>query len=83
MIDQTVLSFETAKQVNQNIAAFYDSVLMYCLALNETLANNEDPRDGRAVASKMWNRVFMDGKLRLFDRLHFFILLICFLNRSF
>jgi hypothetical protein len=51
--------------VNQNVAAFYDSVLMYCLALNETLTNHEDPRDGRTLATKLWNRVFLDGNVLL------------------
>ena len=48
-------------QVNPITAAFYDSILMYGLALNETLNNNEDPKDGRALARKLINKTYYNG----------------------
>ena len=36
----------------------YDSFILYALALNDTLANGEDPRDGLGVVKRMWNRTF-------------------------
>lgn len=47
------------------VAAFYDAVLLYALALNDTLRQSHDPRgqlDGAAVIKNMWNRTFQ-GKL--------------------
>ncbi|KAJ8036435.1 Atrial natriuretic peptide receptor 1 [Holothuria leucospilota] len=39
------------------IEAFYDAVTLYSLAVNETLAEGGDVRDGHLVVSKMWNRI--------------------------
>ncbi|XP_071824872.1 atrial natriuretic peptide receptor 1-like isoform X3 [Apostichopus japonicus] len=38
--------------------AFYDAVILYSLAVNETLAEGGDIRDGYAMTRKMWNRTF-------------------------
>ncbi|XP_078662151.1 atrial natriuretic peptide receptor 1-like [Branchiostoma floridae x Branchiostoma belcheri] len=46
------------KLVNAFVGAFHDAVLLYSLALNETLANGEDPRDGTAITQRMRNRSF-------------------------
>ncbi|KAH3838481.1 hypothetical protein DPMN_111891 [Dreissena polymorpha] len=40
-----------------NIAQ-YDSFILYALALNETLAAGENPRNGPIVVRRMWNRTF-------------------------
>ena len=45
--------------MNNFISAFYDAVLLYAIALNETLGENLDPRNGRNITSKMWNRTFV------------------------
>lgn len=45
--------------MNNFISAFYDAVLLYAIALNETLAEGLDPRNGRNITSKMWNRTFV------------------------
>ncbi|XP_052249816.1 atrial natriuretic peptide receptor 3-like [Dreissena polymorpha] len=34
----------------------YDSFTLYALALNETMAAGENPRDGKTVVKRMWNR---------------------------
>lgn len=44
--------------MNNFISAFYDAVLLYAIALNETLAAGLDPRNGHNITSKMWNRTF-------------------------
>lgn len=51
--------------MNFFIGAFYDGVLLFGMALNETLTEGGDMRDGRALTSRMWNRSF-DGKLNFF-----------------
>jgi class 3 adenylate cyclase len=54
-------SAKTGKEYEMNnfISAFYDAVLLYAIALNETLAEGLDPRNGRNITSKMWNRTFV------------------------
>ncbi|KAI6229014.1 Guanylate cyclase [Aphelenchoides fujianensis] len=53
-------------EMNNFISAFYDAVLLYAIALNETLAEGLDPRNGRNITSKMWNRTFVGvGGLRV------------------
>lgn len=54
-------TFGKGEVVSTFVAAFYDAVLLYALALNDTLRDVEDPRgplDGAAVIRKMWNRTF-------------------------
>ncbi|CAK5078960.1 unnamed protein product [Meloidogyne enterolobii] len=46
-------------EMNNFISAFYDAVLLYAIALNETLSEGLDPRNGRNITSKMWNRTFV------------------------
>uniref|UniRef100_A0A914WK42 Guanylate cyclase n=1 Tax=Plectus sambesii TaxID=2011161 RepID=A0A914WK42_9BILA len=46
-------------EMNNFISAFYDAVLLYAIALNETLAEGLDPRNGHNITSKMWNRTFV------------------------
>jgi hypothetical protein len=50
-------------QVNPLVAAFYDTVLMYAWAFNKTLADGEDPTDGRILSRKLWNQTFYNGIL--------------------
>ncbi|MFH4977786.1 hypothetical protein AB6A40_004495 [Gnathostoma spinigerum] len=45
--------------MNNFISAFYDAVLLYAIALNETLAEGLDPRNGHNITSKMWSRTFV------------------------
>ncbi|XP_041356262.1 atrial natriuretic peptide receptor 1-like [Gigantopelta aegis] len=45
-------------QVNSFVGAFYDAVILYGLALNETLAANGNVSDGSAITQRMWNRTF-------------------------
>lgn len=52
-------------QVNSFVGAFHDAVILYALALNETLAAGNDPRNGTEITRRMWNRTF-EGKPPLF-----------------
>ena len=45
--------------MNNFISAFYDAVLLYAIALNETIANGLDPRNGHNITSSMWGRTFV------------------------
>ncbi|CAJ0561087.1 unnamed protein product, partial [Mesorhabditis spiculigera] len=45
-------------EMNNFISAFYDAVLLYAIALNETLKEGLDPRNGHNITSKMWGRTF-------------------------
>lgn len=47
------------------VTAFYDAVLLYAQALNETLAMGGNKRNGTAITYRMWNRTFK-GKIKLF-----------------
>lgn len=46
------------QQVNSFVGAFHDAVLLYALALNETLAANGSISDGATITKRMWNRTF-------------------------
>ncbi|GAB1599922.1 atrial natriuretic peptide receptor 1-like [Argonauta hians] len=46
------------EKANYVMGAFYDSALLYGYALNETLQNGGDIRDGTSVTRRMWNRNF-------------------------
>jgi Receptor family ligand binding region len=45
-------------QVNSFVGAFHDAVILYALALNETLAAGLDPTNGTEITRRMWNRTF-------------------------
>lgn len=45
-------------KVNFFIGAFYDGVYLLGMALNETLTEGGDIRDGLAITRKMWSRDF-------------------------
>lgn len=45
-------------QVNFFIGAFYDGVYLLGMALNETLTEGGDIRDGRNITRRMWGRDF-------------------------
>ncbi|XP_063548181.1 atrial natriuretic peptide receptor 1-like isoform X1 [Cydia strobilella] len=54
-------TFGKDEVVSTFVAAFYDAVLLYALALNDTLKQSPEPRgrlDGKAVINNMWNRSF-------------------------
>jgi len=46
------------ESVSTFVTAFYDAVLLYGLALNETLARGGNQSDGTAIVKAMWNRTF-------------------------
>lgn len=47
--------------MNSFVGAFHDAVILYALALNETLEANMSISDGEAITRRMWNRTF-DGE---------------------
>lgn len=60
-------TFGKGEVVSTFVAAFYDAVLLYALALNDTLKDAVDhggQLDGAAVIKNMWNRTFQ-GKVDL------------------
>lgn len=44
------------------MGAFHDAVILYALALNETLEAGGNVSDGMAITRRMWNRTF-EGRL--------------------
>jgi len=47
------------QQVNSFVSAFHDAVLLYALAVNETLQAGIDPTNGSEVTRRMWNKTFI------------------------
>ena len=45
-------------QVNSFVGAFHDAVILYALALNETLEANRSISNGTEITRRMWNRTF-------------------------
>ncbi len=45
-------------QMNNFISSFYDAVLLYAIALNETLEAGGNIRNGTEITRRMWNRTF-------------------------
>ncbi|ESO90424.1 hypothetical protein LOTGIDRAFT_191857, partial [Lottia gigantea] len=46
------------EEVNSFVGAFHDAVLLYSLALNETLEANISISNGSHITQRMWNRTF-------------------------
>lgn len=46
------------ESVSPYVTAFYDAVLLYALALNETLEAGGSQSNGTEISQKMWNRRF-------------------------
>jgi hypothetical protein len=51
--------------VNSFVGAFHDAVILYALALNETLAAGYNITNGKEITNRMWNRTF-EGKYTFF-----------------
>nr|XP_029730687.1 atrial natriuretic peptide receptor 1-like isoform X2 [Aedes albopictus] len=62
-------TFVEDEEVNFFIGAFFDGVYLLGMALNETLNEGGDIRDGTAITRKMWNRSFdgITGNVRIDD----------------
>ncbi|XP_013783431.2 atrial natriuretic peptide receptor 1-like, partial [Limulus polyphemus] len=58
-----------AEEVSAYATAFHEAVLLYALALNETLEEGDDIMNGRVITQKMWNRTFegITGNVRIDD----------------
>ncbi|XP_053387549.1 atrial natriuretic peptide receptor 1-like isoform X2 [Mercenaria mercenaria] len=46
------------EEVNSFVGAFHDAVILYALALNETLEANRSITNGTEITRRMWNRTF-------------------------
>ncbi|XP_026810639.1 atrial natriuretic peptide receptor 1-like [Rhopalosiphum maidis] len=55
------------EEVNFFVGAFYDGVHLLGMAMNETLTNKQNIKDGKAITSLMWNRTFsgVTGRVRI------------------
>ncbi|XP_041984749.1 atrial natriuretic peptide receptor 1 [Aricia agestis] len=60
-------TFSDGEEVNFFIGAFYDGVYLLGMALNETLTEQGDLRDGRSITRRMWGRDFhgITGHVRI------------------
>lgn len=58
-------TFVEDEEVNFFIGAFFDGVYLLGMALNETLTEGGNIRDGTAITRKMWNRSF-DGEYSVY-----------------
>ena len=56
-------------QVNSFVSAFHDAVLLYSLALNETLSEGGTVGDGGLITQKMWNRTFVGKCIHKCDKI--------------
>ncbi|CAN7983100.1 unnamed protein product, partial [Ixodes hexagonus] len=56
------------EEVNNFVAAFHEAVILYSIALNETLSEGGSIINGSEITRKMWNRTFT-GKSRLLSPL--------------
>ncbi|GFO01810.1 guanylate cyclase [Plakobranchus ocellatus] len=46
------------EEVNSFVGAFHDAVMLYALALNETIEAGGNVSDGLSITARMWNRSF-------------------------
>ncbi|RUS81233.1 hypothetical protein EGW08_011027, partial [Elysia chlorotica] len=58
MYNYTYEEPEVSLFVNSFVGAFYDAVILYALALNETLEAGGSVKDGLNITNRMWNRTF-------------------------
>lgn len=63
------INLSLSPQVNFFVGAFYDGVYLLGIALNETLADGGDIRDGISITRRMWDRDFIGitGHVRIDD----------------
>ena len=54
--------------VNTFVASFYEAVMLYAYALNDTLEQGYEISNGSAVTNAMWNRTFPGEWKRSFPR---------------
>ncbi|GLG93657.1 Guanylate cyclase [Gryllus bimaculatus] len=52
-------NYTSNSSVSTFVTAFYDAVVLYALALNETLSEGGSERDGATITRHMWNRTFV------------------------
>ena len=60
------------ESVSPYVTAFYDAVLLYALALNETLEMGGAQTDGSEISRRMWNRSFEGNNTSIYARFPLF-----------
>ncbi|KAL1468427.1 hypothetical protein MTO96_041490, partial [Rhipicephalus appendiculatus] len=57
-------------EVNPFVSAFYEAVILYALAINETIIDGIPITNGSYITKKMWNRTFegITGAVRVNER---------------
>ena len=58
VLPKLVLELLIRFQVNGFVGAFHDAVVLYAMALNETIAEGQSITNGTAVTRRMWNKTF-------------------------
>ncbi|KAK8787571.1 hypothetical protein V5799_022652 [Amblyomma americanum] len=53
-------------EVNPFVSAFYEAVILYALAINETINDGFPITNGSYITQKMWNRTFEAYAMHLF-----------------
>ena len=51
----------TVDDINPTIAAFYDAIMIYASALNQTIEAGEDPHIAKNLLKKIWNQTYFGG----------------------
>lgn len=52
----------TPADINPIVGAFYDSIMLYVTAINQTINSGNDPTDGRSIIRHIWDRTIYDGE---------------------
>lgn len=52
----------TIDEINPTIAAFYDAIILYGFALNQTIEAKEDPHNAKNLLKRLWNRTYFGKK---------------------
>ncbi|XP_064471809.1 atrial natriuretic peptide receptor 1-like [Ornithodoros turicata] len=66
-----VFDFEySTDEVNPFVSAFHEAVILYSLAINETISEGMSITNGTHIAQKMWNRTFegITGAVRVNEK---------------
>ncbi len=64
-IARAEFNYSSAKGlVNPFVAAFHEALLLYAIALNETLQQNDTITNGAAITKRMWSRTFQGNLIK-------------------
>ena len=58
----------TPSDINPTVAAFYDSVMLYASAINQSIAlSASNYSESRELLARIWNKTYYDGEYQLFN----------------